>query len=132
MTEQQIHSHAKGNLPLIELKGVTKSFKGFQAIKPPGIDLKIMPQEVLVIIGSSGSGKSTLLRCMNRLIEPTTGQVFFEGVEITPPNTDDLTREEIKEKKQKETMSSSQLLIHFHIGILEILRQLENIQQLCQ
>jgi polar amino acid transport system ATP-binding protein len=101
MTEQQVHSHVGGDSPLIELRNVTKSFKGFQAIKPPGIDLKIMPKEVLVIIGSSGSGKSTLLRCMNRLIEPTSGQVFFEGIEITPPNLDYLTREEIKKKKQK-------------------------------
>lgn len=47
------------------------------------INLRIEPKEVVCIIGSSGSGKSTLLRCMNRLIEPTEGQIFFEGTEIT-------------------------------------------------
>ncbi len=71
------------NCPIIEVKGVTKVFKEFNAIKAPGINLKVYPKEVVVIIGSSGSGKSTLLRCMNRLIEPSTGQVFFEGQEIT-------------------------------------------------
>ena len=88
MTEQKVHEHAGGDQPLIEVRNLTKSFKEFEAIKPPGVNVKIMPQEVLVIIGSSGSGKSTLLRCMNRLIEPTSGQVFFEGVEITKPEID--------------------------------------------
>ncbi|MHA1563615.1 MAG: amino acid ABC transporter ATP-binding protein [Promethearchaeota archaeon] len=85
MTEEQ---------PLIEVRDLTKNFKDFEALKPPGVSLKIMPKEVLVIIGSSGSGKSTLLRCMNRLIEPTSGQIFFEGVEITDPeiNIDDVRK----------------------------------------
>jgi len=54
-----------------------------------------LPKEVLVIIGSSGSGKSTLLRCMNRLIEPTSGQVFFDGIEITKKsvNIDEIRKE---------------------------------------
>ena len=69
--------------PVIEVRNLTKKFKDFEALKSPGISLKIMPKEAVVIIGSSGSGKSTLLRCMNRLIEPTSGQVFFEGLEIT-------------------------------------------------
>ncbi|MHA1673762.1 MAG: amino acid ABC transporter ATP-binding protein [Promethearchaeota archaeon] len=71
------------NKPVIEVRDLTKKFKHFSAIKKPGVSLKIYPKEVVVIIGSSGSGKSTLLRCMNRLIEPTSGQVFFEDVEIT-------------------------------------------------
>ena len=80
--------------PLIEVRNLTKNFKDFEALKPPGVSLKIMPKEVMVIIGSSGSGKSTLRRCMNRLIEPTSGQVFFEGVEITDPeiNIDDVRK----------------------------------------
>ena len=73
--------------PLIEVRNLTKKFKDFEAIKSPGVSFKIFPKEVLVIIGSSGSGKSTLLRCMNRLIEPTSGQIFFDGVEITTPET---------------------------------------------
>ena len=43
--------------------------------------------EVVVILGPSGSGKSTLLRCINRLEEPTGGQIFFEDIEITDPKT---------------------------------------------
>lgn len=82
--------------PLIETRNITKKFKHFYALKEPGISLQVFPKEVLVIIGSSGSGKSTLLRCMNRLIEPTSGQVFFEGQEITAPHVDiDLIRQHI-------------------------------------
>lgn len=42
----------------------------------------------MVIIGPSGSGKSTFLRCMNLLERPTSGQIFFDGLDITDPKTD--------------------------------------------
>jgi phosphonate transport system ATP-binding protein len=48
-----------------------------------GIDLAVAPGEFLVIIGPSGSGKSTFLRCLNRLVEPSAGQVFLDGTEVT-------------------------------------------------
>lgn len=71
---------------LIKVENLVKIFKEFPAIPKPGISLEILPKEVVVVIGSSGSGKSTLLRCMNRLIEPTEGKIFFEGQEITHPD----------------------------------------------
>lgn len=70
--------------PLIEVKKLSKIFttrKG-EFLALDDINLKVMPQEVVAIIGSSGSGKSTLLRCMNRLIEPTQGQIIFDKKEI--------------------------------------------------
>ncbi len=51
------------------------------AVKNASFEIK--PGEVFVIMGLSGSGKSTLLRCLNRLIEPTMGQVFINGKDIT-------------------------------------------------
>ncbi len=83
--------------PLIEVKNLTKKFMNFVALDQ--INLKVMPGEVVSIIGSSGSGKSTLLRCMNRLIEPTIGQVFFEGTkifdseEVVDVNIDEIRKE---------------------------------------
>jgi polar amino acid transport system ATP-binding protein len=53
-----------------------------------GINLKVYKGEVVVVIGPSGSGKSTFLRCLNRLTEPTKGDVYFEGVKITDPKMD--------------------------------------------
>ncbi len=51
------------------------------------VNLSVKPGDFLVIIGLSGSGKSTLMRCINRLIEPTSGKIFIDDVEITalPP-----------------------------------------------
>ncbi|WP_066715342.1 amino acid ABC transporter ATP-binding protein [Clostridium sp. Marseille-P299] len=69
------------NKPLIEVKNINKKFKRTEALKD--ISLDIYEGEVVFIIGPSGSGKSTLLRCLNRLEEPTGGQIFFEGVDIT-------------------------------------------------
>lgn len=66
---------------LLETKGLHKKYEsGTHALK--GIDLKIKSGEFLVLLGLSGSGKSTFLRCINRLIEPTDGQIFFNDEEI--------------------------------------------------
>jgi glycine betaine/proline transport system ATP-binding protein len=47
-----------------------------------GIDFEVAPGEVFVVMGLSGSGKSTLVRCLTRLVEPTAGEVVFEGEDI--------------------------------------------------
>ena len=67
--------------PLIEVKNLNKTFRtrGGELVALQNINLRIMPGEVVAVIGSSGSGKSTLLRCMNLLITPTEGQVNFDG-----------------------------------------------------
>ena len=53
-----------------------------------GVNVTLMPKDVLVIIGPSGSGKSTLLRCSNMLETPTLGRVLFDGDELTDVRTD--------------------------------------------
>ena len=47
------------------------------------VSLVVEPGEFVVVLGKSGSGKSTLLRCINRLVEPTSGRIFLNGKEIT-------------------------------------------------
>ena len=66
---------------MIEVKGLTKSFGDLEILK--GIDTVIEKGEKVVVIGPSGSGKSTFLRCLNRLEQPTSGTITFEGVDIT-------------------------------------------------
>lgn len=64
--------------PLLDIKNLSKTYpNGVRALK--GIDLKVKKGEFLVVIGLSGSGKSTLLRCLNRLHDPSSGEVIFEG-----------------------------------------------------
>lgn len=48
-----------------------------------GVDLEVPQGQVMALIGPSGAGKSTLIRCVNRLVEPTSGRVFLDGQEIT-------------------------------------------------
>jgi len=68
--------------PILQLKEITKTYpSGTRALD--GISLDIHRGEFVVLIGLSGSGKSTLLRCINRLVEPSTGTVIFDGVDVT-------------------------------------------------
>ena len=69
---------------MIEIKGLKKSFGDLEVLK--GIDQVINDGEVLCIVGPSGGGKSTFLRCLNRLEEPTAGEVYVDGVLITEDN----------------------------------------------
>ena len=62
-------------------KGLTKRYGDFDALK--GIDLDVAPGEFLVVLGPSGAGKSTLLRCINRLCEPTQGDIHVDGQRVT-------------------------------------------------
>lgn len=66
---------------MINVKQLSKSFGDNEVLK--SIDLTVKEGEVVVIIGPSGSGKSTILRCLNLLEEPTSGEIFFEGQNIT-------------------------------------------------
>jgi len=47
------------------------------------ISFSVEPGEFVVVLGKSGSGKSTLMRCINRLVEPTSGRIFLDGEEVT-------------------------------------------------
>ena len=78
---------------MIEFKNVSKHFGQTQVLH--NIDLDIKQGEVVVIIGPSGSGKSTLLRCINKLEEITSGDLFVDGLKVNDPKVDErLIRQE--------------------------------------
>ncbi len=67
---------------MIEIRGLVKRYGEFEALK--GVDLDVKPGEFLVVLGPSGAGKSTLLRCINRLTEPSSGDIRVDGRLVTP------------------------------------------------
>lgn len=97
--------------PLIQVKGLGKSFGNIDVLK--GISVDIHQGDVVFVVGPSGSGKSTFLRCLNRLEEPTSGHIFFEGVDITDPKTD------IDKHRQRMGMVFQQFNLFPHMTIMK-------------
>ncbi len=63
--------------PLLEVRGLVKDYPGVRALG--GVDLAVTSGQVHCLIGQNGAGKSTLIKCVSGLIEPTAGEVRFEG-----------------------------------------------------
>jgi len=78
----------RGGEPIISVRGVVNRFG--QQVVHDGVDLDVLPGEVLGIVGGSGSGKSVLLRTMLGLHRPSEGQVLVEGKDITKMPEDEL------------------------------------------
>ena len=69
------------NTPILEVKGITRYFGKFQALN--NINVAFMPGELTAIIGPNGAGKSTFFNVISGGVPPSTGQVLFEGRDIT-------------------------------------------------
>ena len=98
-------------MKVINVKGLKKSFGNHEVLC--GIDEHIKKGEKVVIIGASGSGKSTFLRCLNLLEQPTDGQIFFEGTDITDPKND------INKLRRKMGMVFQQFNLFPHMKVKE-------------
>ncbi len=72
--------------PIIRVESLHKSFRDLHVLR--GVSIEVNRSEVVSFIGRSGSGKSTLLRCINRLEEPTSGEIWIDGVNIHEPYID--------------------------------------------
>jgi len=67
---------------LLDIRSLSKTYpNGTQALK--SLTFAVQEGEFVAVIGLSGSGKSTLLRCINRLIEPTSGTILFDAQDVT-------------------------------------------------
>ncbi len=76
---------------MLEVNNLTKIYPG-DVLALDNVSFKVEPGEFLAVIGLSGSGKSTLLRCINRLVEPTAGEIVWNGVDITKASQDEMLR----------------------------------------
>lgn len=70
---------------MIIVKDLHKKFEDNHVLR--GVNYHIHPGEKIVVVGPSGSGKSTFLRCLNLLEIPTSGEIWFDGQNITDPGT---------------------------------------------
>lgn len=96
---------------LIQVKHLGKRFGDLEVLKDINVDIR--KGDVVCVIGPSGSGKSTFLRCLNRLEEPTGGNILFEGADITAPKTD------IDKHRQKMGMVFQQFNLFPHMTIMK-------------
>jgi phosphonate transport system ATP-binding protein len=76
---------------MLKVENLVKVYDGgIQALDD--VSFEVEKGEFLAVIGLSGSGKSTLLRCINRLIEPTSGSIMWDGVDVTNASQEELRR----------------------------------------
>lgn len=76
---------------MLEIRHLTKIYDK-KVLALDDVSFTVPDGQFLVVIGLSGSGKSTLLRCINRLVEPTSGQIIWNGTDITTAPAEDLRR----------------------------------------
>lgn len=96
---------------LISVRGLKKAFGSNKVLT--GIDFDLFEGEKVVVLGPSGSGKSTFLRCINRLEEPTAGEISFENIVISDKN--------IQKMRQKIGM------VFQHFNLINNLTVMENL-----
>lgn len=76
---------------MLEIKNLTKIYDG-EVLALDDVSFNVPKGQFLAVIGLSGSGKSTLLRCINRLVDPTKGEIIWDGLDITKAPEDELRR----------------------------------------
>ena len=98
---------------IISVKDLVKEYNHGDVVALDHCDLEVKKGEVVAIIGPSGSGKSTLLRSLNLLEEPTAGEIYFEGVELSSNKVD------INRHRQKMGMVFQHFNLFPHKTVLE-------------
>lgn len=97
-------------MALIQVRDLVKEFDGQTVLS--NINLDLNEGDVRVLMGASGSGKSTLLRCLNRLVEPTSGSIVFRGNEVLGPNVD------VRELRKQIGFVFQQFALYSHLTVL--------------
>lgn len=98
-------------MALIQIRDLVKTF-GTQMVLQ-GIHLEVQKGDLKVVMGPSGCGKSTLLRCINRLVEPTSGEIYFKGKNIVGPDVD------VRALRQSIGFVFQQFALYRHLTVLD-------------
>ena len=109
-TQSKAAQVTDGNEVVVSIRDLHKTYDG-ETVILKGIDLDVHRGEVVVVLGPSGSGKSTMLRCVNLLETPTSGQIVFEGQDITAKGVD------INAVRQKLGMVFQQFNLFPHLSV---------------
>ena len=114
---------------MLTLESLTKTYRtGDRALA--GVSFTISEGQVVAIIGPSGAGKSTLLRCINRLVEPTSGHVLLDGVDLTSLRGSELRRSRrhigmiFQEHALIERLTVMENVLSGRLGYMPVLRSL--------
>ena len=97
---------------MVSIKNLKKSFGSNEVLKDISIDIKA--GEIVSVLGPSGSGKSTFIRCINLLEKPTSGEIWFEGCELTGDN-----KENLKQMRERIGMVFQQFNLFMHMTVLK-------------
>lgn len=101
---------------MLKISGLVKRYgAGDPVLKD--LDLEVLGEQVVSVIGSSGAGKSTLLRCINRLVEPTSGSITLNGTEFT-----NLGKRELRHARRRVGM------VFQSFNLVDRLTVMENVQ----
>ncbi len=98
-------------MALIEIRRLRKLFDGHPVLN--GVDIDVAEGDVKVVMGPSGCGKSTLLRCINRLVEPSSGSIHFRGAEVTGPDVN------VRSLRQQIGFLFQQFALYRHLSVLD-------------
>ena len=109
-------------MAILEVQNLVKSY-GERAVLD-GVSFALEEGEAKVIMGPSGCGKSTLLRCLNLLIEPTSGAILLDGKDVTRPGTD------VRAMRSRIGFVFQNFALYRHMSVLDnvslALRRLKN------
>ncbi|MBR6025726.1 MAG: amino acid ABC transporter ATP-binding protein, partial [Firmicutes bacterium] len=100
---------------MLSVKNVKKYYKGGIIKALDGVSLDVYRGDVVVIIGPSGSGKSTFLRSLNLLEVPTSGEIIFEGVDITKKKVPDANGKMVKLDLDQHRQRMGMVFQHFNL-----------------
>lgn len=98
---------------ILQTSGLTKEFKGFAAVQ--NVDLKVKRGNIHALIGPNGAGKTTVFNLLTKFLQPTTGKIEFNGI--------DITREEPAQIARRGVVRSFQISATFpHLSVMENVR----------
>jgi polar amino acid transport system ATP-binding protein len=109
-------------MALLEVRNLVKTFGDRNVLD--GVSFTLEEGDAKVVMGPSGCGKSTMLRCLNRLIEPTSGEIIFDGEDVTRPGVD------VRALRSRIGFVFQNFALYRHLSVLDnvtlALRRLKN------